>query len=113
LDLEMPSPSFMNRDTLLPALQDGRVSMATIDDKVGRILHKAIEFGFFDRAQIEPNIPLYSQEGRQVALEEARSGMVLLKNEGHVLPLDETKLKRIAVIGPNAYPAVISGGGSA
>src|SRR4029077_12206221 len=39
--------------------------------------------------------------------------MVLLKNEGHVLPLDKTKLKRIAVIGPNAYPAVISGGGSA
>src|SRR4029077_12781152 len=72
LDLEMPSLSFMNRDTLLPALQDGRVSMATIDDKVRRILHKAIEFGFFDRAQVEPNTPLYSQEGRQVALEEAR-----------------------------------------
>ncbi len=113
LDLEMPSPSFMNRDTLLPALRDGRVSMATIDDKVRRILRKAIEFGFFDRAQTEASIPVYSQEGRQVALEEARSGMVLLKNEGHLLPLDETKVKTIAVIGPNAYPAVISGGGSA
>jgi beta-glucosidase len=113
LDLEMPSPSFMNRDTLLPALREGRVSLATIDDKVRRILRKAIEFGFFDREQTEPNVPLYSQEGRRVALEEARGGMVLLKNEGAVLPLDETKLKRIAVIGPNAYPAVISGGGSA
>lgn len=113
LDLEMPSPSFMNRDTLLPSLRDGRVSMATIDDKVRRILRKALEFGFFDRAQTEPNIPLYSQEGRQVALEEARSGIVLLKNDGHLLPLDEAKVKTIAVIGPNAYPAVISGGGSA
>ena len=39
--------------------------------------------------------------------------MVLLKNTGNLLPLDETKLKTIAVIGPDAYPAVISGGGSA
>jgi beta-glucosidase len=113
LDLEMPSPSFMNRDTLLPALRDGRVSVATIDDKVRRILRKAIEFGFFDRAQTETSIPLYSQEGRQVALEEARGSIVLLKNAYNLLPLDETKVKTIAVIGPDAYPAVISGGGSA
>ncbi len=113
LDLEMPSPSFMNRDTLLPALNDGKVSMATLDDKVRRILRKAIEFGFLDRAQADKTIPLYSQEGREAALEEARGGMVLLKNAGNLLPLDATKLKTIAVIGPDAYPAVISGGGSA
>jgi beta-glucosidase len=113
LDLEMPSPLFMNRETLLPALKDGRISIETIDDKVRRILRKAIEFGFFDRQQTDTSIPVYNQEGRQVALEEARSGMVLLKNRGNLLPLDETKLKTIAVIGSDAYPAVISGGGSA
>lgn len=113
LDLEMPSPSFMNRDTLLPALRDGTVSMATLDDKVRRILRQAIEFGFFDRSQTDTNIPLDSQEGREAALEEARGGMVLLKNQGDLLPLDLRKLKTIAVIGPDAYPAVISGGGSA
>jgi beta-glucosidase len=113
LDLEMPSPLFMNRETLLPALKDGRISIETIDDKVRRILRKAIEFGFFDRQQTDTGIPFYSQEGRQVALEEARGGMVLLKNAGNLLPLDETQLKTIAVIGPDAYPAVISGGGSA
>src|SRR5216684_1906382 len=52
LDLEMPSPAFMNRATLLPAIQAGKVSVATIDDKVRRILRKAIQFGFFDRAQV-------------------------------------------------------------
>jgi beta-glucosidase len=113
LDLEMPSPLFMNRETLLPALKDGRISIETIDDKVRRILRKAIEFGFFDRQQTDTGIPFYSQEGRQVALEEARGGMVLLKNAGNLLPLDETQLKTIAVIGPDAYPVVISGGGSA
>jgi beta-glucosidase len=113
LDLEMPSPTFMNRDALLPALKDGKISEATIDDKVRRILRKAIEFGFFDQPQTDIGIPTYSQEGRHVALEVARGSMVLLKNSGNLLPLDENKVKTIAVIGPGAYPAVVGGGGSA
>jgi beta-glucosidase len=82
LDLEMPSPSFMNRQALLPALKDGRISIETIDDKVRRILRKAIEFGFFDGQQADTSIPFYRQEGRHVALEEARGGMVLIKERG-------------------------------
>ena len=39
--------------------------------------------------------------------------MVLLKNDGNILPLDKTKIKSIAVIGPDAYPAQPGGGGSA
>jgi len=57
LDLEMPSAAFMNQASLFPAIQGGRVSMATIDDKVRRILRKAIQFGFFDRVQTDTNIP--------------------------------------------------------
>jgi beta-glucosidase len=113
LDLEMPTPAFMNAQTLLPAIQRGEVKEATIDDKVRRILRKAVEFGFLDRPQTDDNIPLLSPEGRRVVLEEARSGMVLLKNENHLLPLDKKKLKSIAVLGPSAYPAVPGGGGSA
>ena len=113
LDLEMPSPTFMNRDALLPALKEGKISDATIDDKIRRILRKAIEFGFLDQPQTDTSIPTFSQEGRQVALQVSRDGMVLLKNSGNLLPLDENKVKTIAVIGPDAYPAVISGGGSA
>jgi beta-glucosidase len=112
LDLEMPSPAFMNQATLLPAIQAGKVPVATIDDKVRRILRKAIQFGFFDRAQTDSDLPLYSQEAREVALEESRSGMVLLKNSGNILPLDKQKMKTVAVLGPNAFPAVIGGGGS-
>ena len=112
LDLEMPSPSFMNRDALLPALKEGKMRASTLDDKVRRILRKAIEFGFLDHAQTGAEIPLYSQEGRKVALEAARGGMVLLKNAGNLLPLDENKVKTIAVLGPEAYPAVPGGGGS-
>jgi len=71
-----------------------------------------MEFGFFDRPQTDGNIPLYNLEAREVALEEARSGMVLLKNENHLLPLDRKKIKTIAVLGPNAYPTPVGGGGS-
>src|SRR6266850_94118 len=112
LDLEMPSPAFMNAHNLLPAIQRGEVTMATIDDKVRRILRKSIEFGFYDREQADPKIPLYSREGMEVALEEGRSGIVLLKNDNHLLPLDKKKVKTIAVLGPDAYPAVVGGGGS-
>jgi beta-glucosidase len=112
LDLEMPSAIYMTPANLLPAIQQGKLSVATIDDKVRRILRKAIQFGFFDRDQTDPNIPLYDQQGRALAREESRDSMVLLKNEGNLLPLDSAKLKTIAVLGPDAYPAVIGGDGS-
>jgi len=113
LDLEMPSGAKMNRQTLLPAIQQGKVSVATIDDKVRRILRTAIQFGWLDRDQTDMSIPRYNQQGRAVALEAAREGQVLLKNEGALLPLNKSKIKSIAIIGPDAYPAVPVGGGSA
>ena len=113
LDLEMPSGKFMNRATLLPAVKSGQVSEATIDDKVRRILRTAIRFGWLDREQTDLSISQLNAPGRKVALEAARSGMVLLKNEGGLLPLDKAKTKSIAVIGPDAYPAQVVGGGSA
>src|SRR5207302_7438793 len=88
LDLEMPSGKFMNRETLLPAIQAGKVSQQTIDEHVRRILREAIRFGFLDHEQTNANIPLLNREGRRVALEAARESFVLLKNEGNILPLN-------------------------
>src|SRR5260370_39162300 len=112
LDLEMPSGKFMNRKNLLPAIQAGKLSVATLDDKVRRILRKAIQFGFLDRDQTDLSIPRYNQQGRQLALEAAKDSMVLLKNEANLLPLDISNIKSITVIDPDAYPAVPGGGGS-
>jgi len=113
LDLEMPWGKFMNRATLLPAVQAGKVSEVTIDDKVRRILRTAIQFGWLDRDQTDLSTPLLNPAGKQTALEAARSGMVLLKNDGNLLPLQKENIKSIAVIGPDAYPAQPGGGGSA
>jgi len=113
LDLEMPSAKFMNRATLLPAVKAGTVSEATIDDKVRRILRTAIQFGWLDHDQTDLSISLLNIAGNQTALEAARAGMVLLKNDGNLLPLQKGSIKTIAVIGPDAHPAQPGGGGSA
>jgi len=113
LDLEMPFGQFFNRDTLLPAMKQQKISSADLDDKVRRILRAEIEFGGLDQEPRDLTIPRYNQEGRKVALQAAREGMVLLKNEGGILPLNKKTIKRIALIGPDAYPAVPTGGGSA
>jgi len=112
LDLEMPSGKLMNRTTLLPAVRSGKVTEATIDDKVRRILRTAIQFGWLDHDQTDTSIPRLNADGRQVALEAIRSSMVLLKNDDNLLPLDKGRIKSIAVIGPDAYPAQPVGGGS-
>ena len=112
LDLEMPDPSFMNAQTLLPAVKAGKVSEATIDDKIRRLFRTAIRFGFLDRDQQDYSIPTYSQANRDVALDEARESIVLLKNQNNILPLDVAKIKTIAILGPDAWPAVTGGAGS-
>lgn len=112
LDLEMPSGKFMNRATLMPLIESGKVTQSTIDDKVRRIVRTAARLGWLDRDQLDASIPRYNAAGRAAALQAAREGIVLLKNENNVLPFDANKIRSIAVIGPNAYPAVLHGGGS-
>ncbi len=111
LDLETPA-HFLTAEELMPAIKAGKVSEATIDEKVRHILRIAVEYGFLDHEQTDVSIPLYDHESRAVALRSAEESMVLLKNDGNVLPLDMSKIHSIAVIGPDAYPAVASAGGS-
>ncbi len=111
LDLEMPWGKLMNRKSLVPAIEEGKVSESVIDEKIRRILRTAIEFGFFGRTQADSSISPFNQNAREVALNAALGGMVLLKNDG-VLPIRKSSIKNIAVIGPTAYPAVTGGGGS-
>jgi beta-glucosidase len=112
-DLEMPGQRYFVRDSLLPLIKSGTVTQATIDDKVRRLLRNQVRFGWLDRPAIDATIPRYNQQGRAVALQAAREAIVLLKNNGNILPLDRGRVRTVAVIGPNGYPAVPLGGGSA
>lgn len=112
LDLEMPTALWLNQEKLTPLIESGQVKLETIDDKVRRLLRLAACFGWLDHEQLDSTIAQDDPASKQVALEVARSSMVLLKNDG-LLPLDSRKLTTIAVLGPYAHPAVFSGGGSA
>jgi beta-glucosidase len=112
MDLDMPFGDFMNAQNLLPAIQSGQLSVANIDDKVRRILRKIVSFGFLDRPQLDPSIPLDDPASALEALNEAREGVVLLKNERGILPLDRNKIRSVAVLGRLAPGIPATGFGS-
>jgi len=115
LDFEMPYAKFMNQKELLPAVKSGKVKESTIDDKIFRLLRVALRYRWIGpdaRPQYVDSLSAYSVADRAVALAGARESLTLLKNDGHFLPLDPGKIKTIAVIGPDAWPAVAGGGGS-
>ena len=110
LDMEMPTGAFFGAK-LSEAVKMSQVSEATINDKVSRILRMMMRFGFFERPAAIGPIDYNSQA--QVARRIAEAGVVLLKNEGSLLPLDLNGVKSIAIVGPYADRATSGGGGSA
>jgi beta-glucosidase len=112
LDLEMPNGHYMNPDSLRAELAKGTLSMATIDDKVRRILRIAVRFGFLDKQQWDPGLSEFDSGGDEVSYQAALASITLLKNDGDVLPLSPANLKTVAVIGPDADPPATGGGGS-
>ncbi len=96
---------------LKEAVLNGWVPQARLDDMARRVLHAMFENGVVDH-------PVASEPGKidfdadaAVSLKDAQEGMVLLKNEGGLLPLAKS-VKRIAVIGGYADKGVLAGGGS-
>jgi beta-glucosidase len=112
LDLEMPTGAFLDAEKVRKALSDGLVSESTIDESVRRTLRAMVSIGLLDHDPLAGGA-LDTPEHRKVALDAARAGIVLVKNEGHLLPLDPSRLRSVAVIGPNAAFARLGGGGSA
>lgn len=111
LDLEMPWGEFFS-DSLLVAVQRGDVDGSVIDDKVRRLLRVRFESGIFDRpSNIDTNV-IHRSDHHDLAREAAAKSIVLLKNDDGLLPLDRSKIKTLAVLGPNAAVARTGGGGS-
>lgn len=90
---------------LRQAVAEGLVSMQTIDSRVSDVLRVKFLMGLFDNPykgdNRHPEKVVHSVEHQAVSLRAALESIVLLKNEGGILPLSRS-LKRVAVIGPNA-----------
>ncbi len=96
---------------LKTAVERGNVSKARLDDMVARYLTGLIETGAYDTPVPASAVtPPYARNA-DVAQRTAEAGIVLLKNDGDLLPVARTA-KRIVVIGGNADVGVLSGGGS-
>jgi beta-glucosidase len=111
-DLEMPRAIQMSPENLKTLIEAGTVPLAELDDKVRRILRTLLSAKFFEREQLQKDVSLDAPESRATALDEARESLVLLKNEGQILPLDPSKIRTVALVGPNVHPLVHGGAGS-
>lgn len=112
LDLEMPRDVYFRKDSILKYLKEGKITEETINDKVRRIMRAAFLTGMFDSAEKADTSVLHSSAHKELALKSAQKAITLLKNEDGILPLNLSKVKTIAVIGPNAASTPIGGGGS-
>ncbi len=111
LDLEMPGPTRTRGEALEAAVRDGRVAETDVDDAVRRMLRLIARSGRFANPEPQPERSEDRPEHRALARRAAAEGMVLLKNAG-MLPLDPERIRRLAVLGPNAERGQIQGGGS-
>ncbi len=113
LDLEMPGPGIHLGAKLVDAVRKSEVEESVLDDAVRRLLRLAHRTGALDGSHSGPERAVDRPEHREVARRAAAEAIVLLANRDETLPLDSVRLRRIAVIGPNAENSVVQGGGSA
>lgn len=112
LDLEMPAPPRGFGPALEAAVRSGEVPEDVVDAKAIRMLRTFDRVNALHGSQAEDEQPSDRAEDRALARRAAAEGIVLLANDG-MLPLDASRVRRVALIGPNAARLAIMGGGSA
>jgi len=99
-------PNGNNYAELNALVKENKISMSDLDKAVGYVLALKFRLGLFDEKKEisleEARSKINQPEGRVFALKAAEESMVLLKNQNNLLPLEKTRYKTIAVIGPCA-----------
>ena len=106
IDMSMVPSDYSFADILVGLVKEGSVPMSRIDEAVRRILLVKFELGLFDRPGPDPSLKgsVGQNSSRDVALQAARESLVLLKNEGNLLPL--ARNRKVLVTGPTANSLV-------
>ena len=111
LDLEMPTGQYLNEQSIMPLVKDGKVSEATINNQVRHILRVIVKLGLLQNpGQKNPSM-VNTKAHQEVALQAAKEGIVLLENKNHTLPINLSGVHNITIVGPGAK-RVFRGGGS-
>ena len=93
---------------LIDAVRAGTFPQSAVDNAVKRILRTMIEYGIFDNPPQRTGADL--EAGARVAQKVAENAVVLLRNKGDLLPLDASRVQRIAVIGTGVDNTLTAGG---
>jgi beta-glucosidase len=109
LDLELPTGIYFG-DALRKKIDSGELSESRIDEMLVHRYAKMMQLGWFGAQPRQKAIPVL--EHGTAARSFATESMVLLKNEGSLLPLDRNKIQSVALLGPYAMRAATGGGGS-
>ncbi len=112
LDLEMPGPPIHRAEKLVAAVESGALTRQELEAPALRMLRFLDDMGAWEDGQPSPETTRDEPADRVLLREAAAASMTLLKNTNSALPL-QGDLGRVAVIGPNADPGQIMGGGSA
>ena len=114
LDLEMGTDikdynEWYFANPLIKAVEEGKVPMSVVDEKVANVLRVMFKIKMFDEDKREKG-KMNTPEHQQAAYNDAAEAAVLLQNKGNLLPLHFDKIKSIAVIGDNATRKHCGGG---
>ncbi|GAA3371077.1 glycoside hydrolase family 3 C-terminal domain-containing protein [Streptomyces sannanensis] len=113
LDVAMPGPRTVYGEALAAAVRAGEVPESAVDDAVRNVLRLAARVGILEGAEPVVTEPPAGIDGDALAREIARRAFVLVRNENRVLPLDPSRIRKVALIGAAARDARVLGGGSA
>lgn len=118
LDLEMPGPASALGPKLVAAVEAGEIAVDVVEERAATMIDLTLRAGLLGKTE-EPERSVDLPEERELVRRAAVEGMVLLRNQSNpqsapqpILPFDDD-LGSVAVIGANADPGIIQGGGSA
>ena len=112
LDLEMPSGKWLSKKRVKALLRSKEISEKDIARGAYNILLTLFREGIYDRPLIDKTKKEFCPEHTETALKAAREGIILLKNEGGLLPITDNTVKKIAVLGEQSALTETGGGGS-
>jgi beta-glucosidase len=117
LSLEMPTAKIYSKKNMTKAFDEGKFTLNQINENIRRLLRVMFLVGLFDDQNKLPKGSRNTPEHQELARTIAEDGIVLLKNDNDLLPLNINNVNKLAVTGPNANFRVqggdiLSGGGS-
>ena len=110
VDIELPDPDCY--PLLVDLVRNGTVPESLLDERLRPVLRAKFQMGLFEDPYVDPDEAerrVRDPRHRELALEAARKTITLLKNDHATLPLDPSRLRRVAVIGPNADRVMLGG----